>query len=120
MIQKDHKGILMCIYIRDDALFESVATFWVGPLFLVVRCFLDLVGSFDGGPVFRRKLLVPARLWDYGFVWVCEIGNICANISKYAEGRTPIEIITGKTPNISEYLDFEFYDWVMYQSNAGP
>ncbi|KAI2501830.1 Reverse transcriptase (RNA-dependent DNA polymerase) [Fragilaria crotonensis] len=39
--------------------------------------------------------------------------------SKYAEGRTPLEIITGETPDISEYLDFEFYDWVTFRSNAG-
>ena len=65
------------------------------------------------------KKKVPPRLWDYGFNWVCEVDNLCANLSKYAEGRTPIEIITGETPDISEYLDFEFYDWVMYRSNAG-
>ncbi len=40
-------------------------------------------------------------------------------MSKYAEGRTPIEIITGDTPDISESLDYEFYDWVFYRSNAG-
>ena len=65
------------------------------------------------------KKKVPARLWDYGFVWVCETENICANLSKYAEGRTPIEIITGDTADISEYLDFGFYDWVMFRTNAG-
>ena len=25
----------------------------------------------------------------------------------------------GETPNISEYLDFEFSDWVLFWSNAG-
>ena len=65
------------------------------------------------------KKKVPPRLWDYGFTWVCETENICANFSKYAEGRTPLEIITGETPDISEYLDFEFYDWVTFRSNAG-
>jgi hypothetical protein len=65
------------------------------------------------------KKKVPARLWDYGFAWVCEIENVSANLSKYADGRTPIEIITGDTPDISEYLDFEFYDWVLFRSNAG-
>jgi hypothetical protein len=30
-----------------------------------------------------------------------------------------MEIITGDTPDISEYLDFEFYDWVVFRSNAG-
>jgi hypothetical protein len=65
------------------------------------------------------KKKVPPRLWDYGFAWICEVENICANFSKYAEGRTPLEIITGDTPDISEYVDFDFYDWVTFRSNAG-
>ena len=62
---------------------------------------------------------VPRRLWDFGLNWVCETGNITVSSSRYADGRTPIEIITGETPDISEYLDFSFYDWVTYRSNAG-
>ena len=53
---------------------------------------------------------VPPRLWDYAFVWIYETENLCAHFLKYAEGRTPLEIITGETPDISEYLDFEFYE----------
>jgi hypothetical protein len=64
------------------------------------------------------KKKVPTRLWDYGFSWVCETDNVGANMSKYAEGRMPLEIITGETPDISEYLDFDFYDLVLYRSNA--
>ena len=30
-----------------------------------------------------------------------------------------MEIITGETPYLSEYLDFGFYDWVTYRNNAG-
>ena len=30
-----------------------------------------------------------------------------------------LEIVTGETPDISEYLDFGLYDWVVYQTNAG-
>lgn len=48
------------------------------------------------------KKNVPLRLWDYGFIWVCEIDNVCANLSNYADGHTPIEIITGETPDISK------------------
>jgi hypothetical protein len=65
----------------------------------------------------KRK--VPLRLWDYGFTWVCETENVCANLSRHSNGRTPLEIITGETPDITEYLDFDFYDWVLYRSNAG-
>jgi hypothetical protein len=65
------------------------------------------------------KKEVPPQLWDYGFVWVCETENVSANLRTYADGRTPLEIITGEIPDISEYLDFEFYDWVLYRGNAG-
>ena len=30
-----------------------------------------------------------------------------------------LEIITGITPDISEYLDFHFYEWVQVNTNAG-
>ena len=38
---------------------------------------------------------------------------------RYGDGRMPLEIITGETPDISEYMDFDFYDWVLYCSNEG-
>jgi len=34
-------------------------------------------------------------------------------------GCTPIESVTGKTTDISEYLAFGFYDPVWYHENAG-
>jgi hypothetical protein len=48
---------------------------------------------------------VPSRLWDFGFVYECEI------MSRMARGpdfRPGVEILTGDTVNISEWLDFEF------------
>jgi hypothetical protein len=65
------------------------------------------------------KKKVPKRLWDYGMIWVTETGNLSVSSSRYANGRTAIEYITGETPDISEYLDFGFYDWVVYRANAG-
>ena len=62
---------------------------------------------------------VPDRLWDFGIEYICETGNLIVNSSRYSKGRTPLEIITGETPDISEYMDFGFYDWVLYRSNAG-
>ena len=66
----------------------------------------------------QDKVNAPDRLWDFGVEYVCEIGNITSNLSRYSKGRTPLEIITGETPDISEYLDFAFYDWVYYRTNA--
>jgi hypothetical protein len=30
------------------------------------------------------------------------------------DGRTPLEALTGNTPDISEYTEFDFYQFVMY------
>ena len=62
---------------------------------------------------------MPKRLWDYGVIWVCELMQRTTSSSYHSNGRTPIEIITGDTPDISEYLDFGLYDWVLYKSNSG-
>jgi hypothetical protein len=40
------------------------------------------------------KKNVPARLWNYGISWIYKTGNVIANSSRYADQRTPLEIIT--------------------------
>ena len=64
------------------------------------------------------KNKVPKKLWDYGLIWVFETRNISVSISQYLSGRTPLEYISGETPDISEYLYFTFYDWISYRKNA--
>ena len=61
----------------------------------------------------------PIRLWDYGLMHVAALMNRTASNSGYLNGRTPLELITGETPDISEFLDFGFYDRVWYRENAG-
>lgn len=65
------------------------------------------------------KKKVPERLWDYGFRWVCEIQNRTSNTARGLNGRCPLEKITGESVDITEYLDFGFYDWVWFKENAG-
>lgn len=55
----------------------------------------------------RRK--VPPRLWDYGLIYEASILN---RVPCGTQARTGIEIVTGDTPDLSEWLDFEFYDRV--------
>ena len=57
------------------------------------------------------KCKVPPRLWDYGLVYET---NILNRIPRGQQQRTGIEIVTGETPDISEFIDFEFYDRVWY------
>ena len=56
----------------------------------------------------KERKQVPARVWDFLALWICETGSLSVLTSHYAKGRTPLEIITGETPDISEYLDFGF------------
>ena len=59
----------------------------------------------------KRMLKRKPRLWDYGLVYET---NILNKIPRGQEQRTGIEIVTGETPDISEWLDFKFYDRVWY------
>lgn len=68
---------------------------------------------------FIQKYDIPMRLWDFVLDYTIEIMNVTVNSSRYSNKRTPLEIITGITPDISEYLDFHIYDWVFFRANAG-
>ena len=57
--------------------------------------------------------------WNYLEVWICKTGKLSVSNECYAKGRTALEIITVETTDISEYLDFAFYDWVTYRTSAG-
>jgi hypothetical protein len=57
------------------------------------------------------KKKVPTRLWDYGLVYE---SNILNRIPRGPQQRTGLEIVTGETPDISEWIDFEFYDRVWF------
>ena len=57
------------------------------------------------------KKKVPTRLWDYGLVYE---SNILNRIPRGSQQRTGLEVVTGETPDISEWIDFEFYDRVWF------
>ena len=66
----------------------------------------------------RRRmadLQVPKRLWDYGLVY--EAG-ILSRVARGQDGRTGLERLAGNTPDISEWLDFAFFDVVWYHDNS--
>ena len=58
-----------------------------------------------------RENQVPARLWDYGLVYISEVQSL---LSRGHDQRHGIERIMGQTVDISEWLDFDFYDRVWY------
>ena len=66
-----------------------------------------------------HKKHVPKRLWDYGLRWTCNVMQHTSTEAGSANGQMPLEIITGDTLDISEFLDFGFYDWCWYSDAFG-
>jgi len=60
----------------------------------------------------------PTCLWDYACMYVARIRNMMVNQHPAAQGRTPHEIVTGETPDISEYSCFQWYQPIWYLDNA--
>ena len=61
----------------------------------------------------------PRKLWCYGIPHVAKIMKLTASFAANLQGRTPLEALTGETPDISKYLDFGFYDQVWLKEDAG-
>ncbi len=63
----------------------------------------------------------PLALWDFCCLYTVELRNrICRPLAKL-KGRTPYEVLTGNTPDISEYLEFSWYQPVwFYEPDVYP
>ena len=72
------------------------------------KCFLVM---------FHKK--VPKEFWDYGMWRVCKIQQRTQMRTHRIDGGVPLENITGETEEISDYLDFVFYDRVWFHENYG-
>jgi hypothetical protein len=59
-----------------------------------------------------HRAQAPGALWDHGFEHTDEIRQnlACKNIG----WRTPLKVLNGYTQDISDLLDFGYYDWVWY------
>jgi hypothetical protein len=57
---------------------------------------------------------VPLRLWCFTAQYIADIMCFTAMPLAKLQGRTSYEFVHGNTPDISEYIEFEFYDWIWY------
>jgi len=53
-------------------------------------------------------------LWDFCCGYTVELRNRLARTLPQLHGRTPWEKITGNTPDISEFLEFQWYEPIWY------
>jgi hypothetical protein len=67
--------------------------------------------------MFKKR--VPTIYWDYGMRWVTETMSRTHLRAHTINGGVPLQGITGDTIDISNYLEFGFYDRVWYIDNGG-
>jgi hypothetical protein len=56
----------------------------------------------------------PKRLWDFCVQHTAELWCLTAQPLYSLHGCTPYELVTGNTPDISEYIAFSWYQPVYY------
>jgi hypothetical protein len=60
----------------------------------------------------------PKRSWDFCSRYVSEICCLTAQPLYSLHGRTPYELVTGNTPDISKYIAFHWYQPVYYYDST--
>ena len=60
------------------------------------------------------KTKTPKRLWDFCASYVAELHRLTAQPLYSLHGRTPYEMVTGNTPDISEYITFSWFQPIWY------
>ena len=56
-----------------------------------------------------QKTLTPIRLWCFCYEYTADNLSLCATTRFELKGRTPYEVVTNYTPDISEYITFTWY-----------
>ena len=62
-----------------------------------------------------KKFDFPARLWDYCAGLQAKIRCHTARNIPTINGQVPKTVITGNTADISELVEFGWYQWVYYR-----
>ena len=65
------------------------------------------------------KCNCPRSLQTHGLPHFAKIMKFIATNAAGLNGQTPLGHLTRETLDISQYLDFGFYDWIQYKENTG-
>ena len=61
---------------------------------------------------------VPVQLWCYALQYYCDLSNMIVTGMFINKGRTGYKIILGNNLDISEYVEFEFYEYCLYRDST--
>ena len=65
-----------------------------------------------------RRTTTPIVIWDYCIEYNADLRTMTASNNIDLSGRTPYEKIMGYTPDISDLVEFEWYQWTWYNDPA--
>ena len=70
----------------------------------------------------QRKTGSPKRLWCYLGEWYQHVRSLTAGDNPVLNGRSPTERVRGNTPDISEYAQFDWYEycWLWDSTESFP
>ena len=80
----------------------------------------------NGGAIKRavrylmRKNNTPVRLWDYCWEYYCGLKRFIVTPNLHLQGSTPYEKIHGVMPNITEYIQYNWFEWIWYADRDSP
>ncbi len=67
---------------------------------------------------YARRLMIstltPIRLWCFCYEYAADILSLCASGRFDLQGRTSYEHVVGYTPDITEYVTFQWFQWCYY------
>ena len=61
-----------------------------------------------------QKSQTPIRLWCYCYEYTADLLSLCATGRYDLHGRTPYEAVLNYTPDISEYVSYEWFQFCWY------
>ena len=61
-----------------------------------------------------QRVQAPLRLWCFAYEYSSDVLSLCAPALYPLMTRTPYEHVMNYTPDISEYVSFEWYQWSWY------
>ena len=67
-----------------------------------------------------RRTNTPVRLWDYTWEYISGIRSLTATNHIQNNGVTPFEMVMGYTPNISEFIQHKWFDWIWFNDPMDP
>jgi len=59
-----------------------------------------------------KRSKAPVEMWRFAIEWAAKVRSLTAHDALLLNARTPKERVLGRTPDISEYAHYSWFEWV--------